>query len=48
MTTTDHTIRKQVFLKAPRERVWSAIADATEFGTWFGVRSRGPSSRVDG
>src|SRR5262249_24946205 len=35
-------IRKQIFLKATRERVWRAIGDATEFGKWFGVRFDGP------
>jgi uncharacterized protein YndB with AHSA1/START domain len=35
-------IEKQVLLRAPRRRVWQAIADATEFGTWFGVRFDGP------
>jgi uncharacterized protein YndB with AHSA1/START domain len=31
-------IEKQVILKAPRKRVWRAISDKTEFGSWFGVR----------
>src|SRR6266542_2111791 len=31
-------IEKQVLLRAPRSRVWQAIADKTEFGAWFGVR----------
>ncbi len=31
-------IEKQIVLKAPRSRVWQAIADQTEFGAWFGVR----------
>ena len=30
-------IRKQIVLRAPRERVWRAISDAKQFGTWFGV-----------
>lgn len=30
-------IEKQVFIKAPRSRVWRAIADKSEFGTWFRV-----------
>jgi uncharacterized protein YndB with AHSA1/START domain len=41
MTTTDR-IEKQVFLRAPRQRVWRAISDAKEFGTWFGVEFDGP------
>ena len=36
------TISKQVLLHAPRERVWQALADSTEFGTWFGMRFDGP------
>jgi uncharacterized protein YndB with AHSA1/START domain len=35
-------IEKKVLLRAPRERVWRAIADATQFGNWFGVRFDGP------
>src|SRR5438132_5257968 len=31
-------IEKKVFLKAPRSRVWRALTDAREFGSWFGVR----------
>jgi uncharacterized protein YndB with AHSA1/START domain len=30
-------IEKQILLRAPRSRVWRAIADKTEFGAWFGV-----------
>ena len=28
-------IEKKVVLRAPRSRVWRAISDAKEFGTWF-------------
>jgi uncharacterized protein YndB with AHSA1/START domain len=31
-------IEKQIVLRAPRARVWRALADKTEFGVWFGVR----------
>ena len=31
-------IEKRVVLKAPRARVWRAINDKTEFGTWFGCK----------
>lgn len=34
MSSTDR-IEKQVMLKAPRARVWAAIADAEQFGAWF-------------
>ena len=35
-------ITRQARLRAPRARVWRAIADAVEFGTWFGVALDGP------
>lgn len=38
MPSATDRIEKQVFLKAPRSRVWRAISDAREFGSWFGVR----------
>jgi uncharacterized protein YndB with AHSA1/START domain len=41
MSTTDR-IEKRVVLRAPRERVWNAICDAKQFGTWFGVEFDGP------
>lgn len=34
-------ITKTVYLAAPIERVWRAIADAREFGRWFGVQLEG-------
>ena len=30
-------IEKRVVLRAPRSRVWRAISDAKEFGTWFRI-----------
>lgn len=38
---TDH-IEKKILLRAPRSRVWRALSDSTEFGTWFGVKFDGP------
>jgi uncharacterized protein YndB with AHSA1/START domain len=35
-------IEKQVTLRAPVARVWRALADAEEFGRWFGFRVDGP------
>ena len=35
-------IEKRIILKATRERVWRAIADAKAYGTWFGVDFEGP------
>jgi uncharacterized protein YndB with AHSA1/START domain len=37
-------IEKQVLLRASRARVWRALTDAQEFGTWFGVKFDGPFS----
>ena len=35
-------IEKRVVLGASRERVWRAISDSKEFGTWFGAEFDGP------
>jgi uncharacterized protein YndB with AHSA1/START domain len=40
MTTTDR-IEKEVFLRAPRSRVWRALTTPDEFGTWFRVKLDG-------
>lgn len=42
MTSSTDRIEKHVLLKAPLERVWRAISDAEEFGSWFGMRFDGP------
>lgn len=42
MDTNTDRIEKQVLLRATRERVWSAISEADQFGTWFGVAFDGP------
>ena len=34
-------IEKRVVLRAPRARVWRAISDAKEFGTWFRMKLDG-------
>jgi len=39
---TPDVIRKQVDLKAPPARVWQALTDAEQFGTWFRVRMETP------
>jgi uncharacterized protein YndB with AHSA1/START domain len=41
-SATMDRIEKKVLLKAKRARVWRALADSREFGTWFGVRFDGP------
>jgi uncharacterized protein YndB with AHSA1/START domain len=35
-------IEKKILLRAPRERVWRALADAGDFGHWFGMKFDGP------
>jgi uncharacterized protein YndB with AHSA1/START domain len=42
MTNTTDMIEKRVLLHAPLGRVWRAISDSSEFGTWFGVTFEGP------
>jgi uncharacterized protein YndB with AHSA1/START domain len=42
MTTTTDRIEKSIDLKAPIERVWRALTDYQEFGTWFRVNLDGP------
>lgn len=44
-------IEKRVLLRAPRARVWRALADAEAFGEWFGVKLKGsfaPGVRIPG
>jgi uncharacterized protein YndB with AHSA1/START domain len=43
------SIEKRILIRAPRERVWRAIANAEEFSKWFGVKIDGvfePGARV--
>ena len=37
-------IEKKILLRAPLKRVWRALSDSTEFGTWFGLKVDGPFS----
>ena len=37
MTNSDR-IEKNILLHAPKARVWRALTDAGEFGSWFGVK----------
>ena len=41
MSSTDR-IEKKVLLRASRARVWRALTDAAQFGSWFGVKLDGP------
>jgi uncharacterized protein YndB with AHSA1/START domain len=36
-TASSDRIEKQVTLDATRSRVWRALTDVTQFGSWFGV-----------
>jgi uncharacterized protein YndB with AHSA1/START domain len=42
MSTETDRIQKQILLRAPRARVWRALIDHREFGSWFGMRYDGP------
>jgi uncharacterized protein YndB with AHSA1/START domain len=42
MATSTDRIVKSVLLRASRERVWRAISDSKQFGSWFGVEFDGP------
>jgi uncharacterized protein YndB with AHSA1/START domain len=51
MTDPIDRIEKRILLRAAPERVWRAISDADEFGSWFGVRFDGafaPGARLTG
>src|SRR5258708_34422735 len=44
-------IEKEIVLRAPRSRVWRALANAEEFGAWFGMKLEGtfaPGGRAHG
>jgi uncharacterized protein YndB with AHSA1/START domain len=48
--TTDR-IEKEIVLRAPRSRVWRALANAEEFGAWFGMKLEGafaPGASIKG
>jgi len=51
-TSTTDRIERTVVIDAPRERVWRALANAEEFGTWFGANLKGqafaPGKRARG
>ena len=40
-TSSTDRIEKRIELRAPRARVWRAIANAQEFGAWFGMKLEG-------
>ncbi|QWP77233.1 SRPBCC family protein [Lysobacter sp. K5869] len=52
MNASTDRIERQILLKAPRAKVWRALADAESFGEWFGVKLQGqrfaPGERAQG
>ncbi len=51
MSSSTDRIEKQVFIQAPRRRVWRALTDPTEFGQWFRVKLANgfsPGARTSG
>jgi uncharacterized protein YndB with AHSA1/START domain len=52
MTQSTDRIERKILLKAPRKRVWQALSNAEEFGSWFGVKLAGktfaPGQRTSG
>jgi uncharacterized protein YndB with AHSA1/START domain len=51
MDTISDRIEKKIVLRAPKARVWRALADTKEFGAWFGVNLQGefaPGATVSG
>jgi uncharacterized protein YndB with AHSA1/START domain len=35
-------IERRILLRAPRGRVWRALADSESFSQWFGIKMEGP------
>src|SRR5881396_545470 len=52
MNTSTDRIERKILLSAPRPRVWRALSNAEEFGSWFGVAFKGkafvPGQHVQG
>jgi DNA-binding transcriptional ArsR family regulator/uncharacterized protein YndB with AHSA1/START domain len=52
MNASTDRIERKILLKASRSRVWQALANAEEFGKWFGVafkeKTFAPGQRVQG
>jgi uncharacterized protein YndB with AHSA1/START domain len=42
MASNTDRIEKKVLLRAPHARVWKAISDSSQFGSWFGVKFDAP------
>jgi uncharacterized protein YndB with AHSA1/START domain len=48
MSTDTDRIERSILIKAPRARVWRALANAEEFGSWFGVNLKGEAFAAGG
>lgn len=52
MISETDRIERSVVINAPRDRVWRALSNAEEFGTWFGANLKGqtfaPGQRARG
>lgn len=52
ITSETDRVERNVVINAPRERVWRALSNAEEFGTWFGANLKGltfaPGQRTRG
>ncbi len=41
MSSQSDRIEKEILVRAPRSRVWRALVDADQFGTWFHAKLEG-------
>jgi uncharacterized protein YndB with AHSA1/START domain len=41
MSSDTDRIERSILIEAPRERVWRALSNAEEFGSWFGASLKG-------
>ena len=52
ITSETDQIERSIVINAPRDRVWRALSNAEEFGTWFGADLKGltfvPGQRTRG
>ena len=46
MAVSTDRIEKDIVIRAPRARVWRALTDAREFGSWFGAELKGAVFRA--
>jgi len=42
MATSTDRVEKKAVIRAPRAKIWRALTDSKEFGTWFGMRLDAP------